>query len=57
MNIHLEKHYLQNQTNKIMRIYYYLLFRLYTQLTNPKNQNSEKYDKVVFPRIQSRLIP
>ena len=42
MNIHLEKHYLQNQTNKIMRIYYYLLFRLYTQLTNPKNQKSEK---------------
>jgi hypothetical protein len=41
MNIHQKKHYLLNLPNK-MRAYYYLLFRLYNTLSEPKKQNNEK---------------
>ena len=39
MSIQQEKHYLQNQIK--MRFYYYLLFRLYKTLTEPKKGNTE----------------
>jgi hypothetical protein len=40
-SIHQKKYYLLNQENK-MKAYYYLLFRLYVQLMNPKNENDER---------------
>lgn len=54
-SIHQKKYYLLNQENK-MKVYHYLLFRLYTQLMNPKNENDERTAVIITTTTSTFIL-